>query len=166
MLTRRLPNAPELEIYCMYGTGLLTERSYIYKLSPSSDRCYIPFRIDTSADGDSEGCLKGGVHFVDGDETVPTLSSGFMCAKGWKGKTKYNPSGSPTFIREYDHAPPSNVILEGRGTQSGSHVDVLGNFALLEDLLLVVTGASGEDIGGDRIFSDILKWSDRIPLKV
>eukprot|EP00246_Nothoceros_aenigmaticus_P012763 TRINITY_DN4098_c0_g1_i3.p1 TRINITY_DN4098_c0_g1~~TRINITY_DN4098_c0_g1_i3.p1 ORF type:complete len:474 (-),score=70.18 TRINITY_DN4098_c0_g1_i3:742-2163(-) len=165
-LETTLPNAPDMEVLCMYGTGMLTERSYIYKLSPSSDRCYIPFRIDTSADGDSEGCLKGGVHFVDGDETVPTLSAGFMCAKAWKGKTRYNPSGSASFVREYDHAPPSNVILEGRGTQSGSHVDVLGNFALLEDILLVVSGASGKELGGDRVYSDIFKWSERISLKL
>ncbi|CAM6085982.1 unnamed protein product [Calypogeia fissa] len=164
-LESELPNAPEMEIYCMYGVGILTERSYIYKTSPSGDSCYIPFRIDTSVEGDSEGCLKGGVHFVDGDETVTALSAGFMCAKGWRGKTKYNPSGSPAILREFDHAPPSN-LLEGRGTQSGSHVDIMGNFALIEDVLRISAGATGEEIGGDRYYSDILKWSERIKLKL
>ncbi|KAK7850874.1 phospholipid:diacylglycerol acyltransferase 1 [Quercus suber] len=52
-----------------------TERAYVYKLTPPSE-CYIPFQIDTSAEGGSEdSCLKGGVFSVDGDETVPVLSS-------------------------------------------------------------------------------------------
>ncbi|KAL3699140.1 hypothetical protein R1sor_017162 [Riccia sorocarpa] len=160
-----LPNAPEVEIYCMYGVGILTERSYIYKLSPSSDSCYIPFRIDSSAEGESEGCLKGGVHFVNGDETVPALSAGYMCQKGWRGKTRYNPHGLKTFVREFNHAPPSN-LLEGRGTQSGSHVDIMGNFALIEDVLRAAAGASGEEIGGDRTYSEIAQWSENVRVEL
>eukprot|EP01018_Ginkgo_biloba_P007414 Gb_12803 [translate_table: standard] len=165
-LETKLPNAPEMEIYSLYGVGIPTERSYVYKLSPSADTCYIPFRIDSSAeDGDTGDCLKGGVYLVEGDETVPTLSAGFMCAKGWRGKTRFNPSGMATFIREYDHAPPAN-LLEGRGTQSGTHVDIMGNFALIEDIIRVAAGAKGEDIGGDQVYSDILKWSEKIKLRL
>ncbi|MBA0846023.1 hypothetical protein Goarm_022589 [Gossypium armourianum] len=161
----KLPNAPDMEIYSLYGVGLPTERGYIYKVAPPSD-CSIPFQIDTSVDGDSEdSCLKGGVFSGDGDETVPIISAGFMCAKGWRGKTRFNPSGIRTYNREYKHAPPAN-LLEGRGTQSGSHVDLLGNFALIEDLLRVAAGATGEDIGGDRVYSDIFKWSERINIKL
>ena len=151
----------------MYGVGLMTERAYVYKLSPHLETCHIPFRIDTTihGDADEDTCLKGGTRFVDGDETVPVLSAGFMCAKGWRGHTRFNPSGSATFVREYEHDPPSN-LLEGRGTQSSSHVDIMGNFALIEDIMKVAAGASGEEIGGDRIYSDILKWADRIPLKL
>ncbi|GJS09744.1 hypothetical protein Tco_0366540 [Tanacetum coccineum] len=72
-----------------------------------------------------------------------------MCAKGWRGKTRFNISGIKTYAREYEHKPPIN-LLEGRGTESGTHVDNLGNFQLLEDVLRVATGASGEDLGGDR----------------
>ncbi|KAK9280828.1 hypothetical protein L1049_003717 [Liquidambar formosana] len=162
-LETKLPNAPEMEIYSMYGVGIPTERAYIYKLSPSAE-CYIPFQIDTSAKGENEdSCLKDGVYAVDGDETVPVLSAGFMCAKGWRGKTRFNPSGIRTYIREYDHAPPAN-LLEGRGTQSGAHVDIMGNFALIEDILRVAAGATGEDLGGDRVYSDIFKWSEKIKL--
>jgi len=164
-LETTLPDAPDMEMYCLYGVGIPTERSYIYKVSPASDSCYIPFRIDTSADGDSEGCLKGGVQFVDGDETVPALSAGYLCHAPWKGKTKFNPAGSHSFVREYKHAPPAN-LLEGRGTQSGSHVDIMGNFALIEDILKVAAGWTGEEIGGDRIYSDLPKWSERIKLKL
>jgi phospholipid:diacylglycerol acyltransferase len=88
-----------------------------------------------------------------------------MCAKGWRGPTRFNPSGAATFVREYNHAAPSN-LLEGRGTQSASHVDIMGNFALIEDIMRVAAGASGEEIGGDRIYSDILKMADKIPLEL
>ncbi|KAL8247248.1 hypothetical protein R6Q59_008464 [Mikania micrantha] len=160
-LETKLPDAPEMEIYTLYGVGIPTERSYVYKLSPS-DKCNsIPFRIDSSAEG---GCLRGGIYFVDGDESVPVISAGFMCAKGWRGKTRFNPSGSATYIREYRHKPPG--FLEGRGLESGHHVDIMGNAALIEDVLRVAAGASGEDIGGDRIYSDILKMSDRVNIEL
>lgn len=153
-----------MEIFSMYGVGLPTERSYIYKLTPFAE-CYIPFEIDTTQDGgsDEDSCLQGGVYTVDGDETVPVLSSGFMCAKGWRGKTRFNPSGIRTYVREYDHSPPAN-LLEGRGTQSGAHVDIMGNFALIEDVIRVAAGAKGEDLGGDKVYSDIFKWSEKIKL--
>eukprot|EP01018_Ginkgo_biloba_P018029 Gb_39374 [translate_table: standard] len=164
-LETKLPDAPDMEMYCLHGVGIPTERSYVYRLSPSLDMCYIPFRIDNSAEGDSKGCLKGGVFFVDGDETVPALSAGFMCAKGWRGKTRFNPSGMATFIREYDHAPPAN-LLEGRGMQSGAHVDIMGNVALIEDIMRVAAGATAKEKGGNRVYSDILKWSERINLRL
>ncbi|KAL3532669.1 hypothetical protein ACH5RR_006190 [Cinchona calisaya] len=164
-LETKLPSAPDMEILSMYGVGIPTERAYVYKFSTTSE-CYIPFQIDTSAEAGYEGsCLKGGVFSVDGDETVPILSAGFMCAKGWRGKTRFNPSGIRTYIREYNHAPPAN-LLEGRGTQSGAHVDIMGNFALIEDIIRVAAGATGEDLGGDRAYSDIFKWSDRINIKL
>lgn len=149
----------------MYGVGVPTERAYVYKLTPAAE-CYIPFQIDTAAEGGiEESCLKGGVFSVDGDETVPVLSSGLMCAKVWRGKTRFNPSGIHTHIREYDHAPPAN-LLEGRGTQSGAHVDIMGNFALIEDIIRVAAGATGEDLGGDQVYSDIFKWSEKINLQL
>lgn len=159
----RLPNAPEMEIFSMYVVGIPTERAYVYKLSPAAD-CYIPFQIDTSANGeDEDSCLEDGVYTVDGDETVPVLSAGFMCAKGWRGKTRFNPSGIRTYVREYDHAPPAN-LLEGRGTQSGAHVDIMGNFQLMEDIIRVAAGATGGELGGDQVYSNIFKWSEKIDL--
>ncbi|KAJ0969205.1 hypothetical protein J5N97_022082 [Dioscorea zingiberensis] len=82
----RLPDAPEMEIYCYYGVGIPTERSYVYKLSQPSKCNSIPSQIHSSADGNERDCLRGGVYFVDGDESVPSLSAGFMCAKGWREK--------------------------------------------------------------------------------
>ncbi|OAY65459.1 Phospholipid:diacylglycerol acyltransferase 1 [Ananas comosus] len=164
-LETKLPNAPEMEIFSLYGVGIPTERAYVYKVSRSTE-CHIPFQIDTSANGEHKGsCLRDGVYLSNGDETVPALSAGFMCAKGWRGRTRFNPSGIKTYIREYNHAPPAN-LLEGRGTQSGAHVDIMGNFALIEDIIRVAAGATGEDLGGDRVYSDIFKWSEKINLKL
>ncbi|KAA8523292.1 hypothetical protein F0562_009715 [Nyssa sinensis] len=164
-LETKLPNAPNMEIFSLYGVGIPTERAYVYKLSPAAG-CSIPFQIDTSADGGLGcTCLKDGVFSVDGDETVPVLSAGFMSAKGWRGKTRFNPSGIRTYIREYNHAPPAN-FLEGRGTQSGAHVDIMGNFALIEDIIRVAAGSTGDDLGGDRVYSDIFKWSEKIKLQL
>lgn len=154
-----------MEIYCLYGVGIPTERSYIYKLSSSNKCKSIPFQIDVSADGEQGNSLKNGVHFVDGDESVPVLSAGFMCAKGWRGRTRFNPSGITTYIREYQHKPPGS-LLEGRGLESGAHVDIMGNVALIEDVLRVAAGATGSEIGSDRIYSDINQMSDRINLRL
>lgn len=156
-----------MEMHCLYGVGIPTERSYIYKLSlTSSGKCKssIPFRIDGQVDGDDE-CLRGGARFVDGDESVPVISSGFMCAKGWRGKTRFNPSGMETFVREYKHKPPGS-LLESRGTQSGAHVDIMGNVGLVEDVLRIAAGASGKEIGGDRVYSDVMRMSEKVRIRL
>ena len=36
----------------------------------------------------------------------------------------------------------------------------MGNVALVEDILRVAAGATGEEIGGDKIYSDILRMSE------
>lgn len=165
MFLSRLPNAPDMEIFSMYGVGIPTERAYVYAEAPSAE-CYIPFRIDTSASEEEDDvCLKDGVFSVEGDETVPVLSAGFMCAKGWRGTTRFNPSGIKNFVREYEHAPPAN-FLEGRGTQSGAHVDIMGNFALIEDVMRVAAGATGDELGGDHVYSEIFEWSNKIMLEL
>ncbi|XVF69067.1 hypothetical protein PTKIN_Ptkin11bG0051000 [Pterospermum kingtungense] len=164
-LEMKLPDAPDMEIYCLYGVGIPTERSYVYKLS-SNNRCKsIPYHIDRSVRGEDGSCLKGGVYFADGDESVPVLSAGFMCARGWRGRTRFNPSGIATYTREYRHKPPAS-LLEGKGIDSGAHVDIMGNVALIEDIVRVLAGASGEEIGGDRIYSDILTMAERVNLQL
>nr|GFD11056.1 phospholipid:diacylglycerol acyltransferase 1-like [Tanacetum cinerariifolium] len=55
------------------------------------------------------------------------------------------------YIREYDHKPPAN-FLESLGTLSGAHVDIIGNFKLIEDVIRVAAGAKGEELRGDQVY--------------
>ena len=45
-----------------------------------------------------------GVRTSDGDGTVPLISTGLMCYKGWRTK-RLNPAGIPIISREYTHNP-------------------------------------------------------------
>ncbi|KAI4322355.1 hypothetical protein L6164_022059 [Bauhinia variegata] len=164
-LETKLPDAPDMEIYSLYGVGIPTERSYVYKMSPS-DKCKsIPFQIDNSAGGEEGSCLEGGVYFVDGDGSVPVVSAGFMCAKAWRGRTRFNPSGVASYVREYQHKRSAS-LLEWRRVESGAHVDIMGNVGMIEDVLRVAAGATAAEIGGDMIFSDIMKMAERIHLRL
>ncbi|XWS28639.1 hypothetical protein CRYUN_Cryun25bG0088300 [Craigia yunnanensis] len=129
--------------------GIPTERSYAYKLPPTNRCKSIPYQIDSSVHGEDNSCLKGGVYFADGDESVPVLSAGFTCAKGWRGRTRFNPSGIATYIREYQQKPPAS-LLEGRDIESGANVDIMGNVALVEDILCIAAGATGMEIGEEE----------------
>ncbi|KAI9076243.1 hypothetical protein K1719_041816 [Acacia pycnantha] len=166
-LETQLPEAPNMEIYCLYGVGIPTERPYVYQLSASEKRSTIRFQINSSAEEDEGRCLKGGVYFGDGDESVPVISAGFMCAKGWRGRTRFNPSAISTYVREYIHKQASPSLLQRmRGLESGDHIDIMRNYELIEDVVRVAAGATGSDIGGDRIFSDIIGMSKRIDLRL
>ncbi len=99
-LETRLPLAPSLKIYCFYGVGKPTERSYYYRedLDPLSA---VNVTIDTAL---TRGGVDHGVVMGEGDGTVNLLSMGYMCAKGWKIK-RYNPSGSEVKVHEMSHEP-------------------------------------------------------------
>lgn len=43
---------------------------------------------------------EAGVQKTDGDGTVPLISLGLLCRKGWRGK-KLNPAGLRVVSREY-----------------------------------------------------------------
>lgn len=45
-----------------------------------------------------------GVRTSDGDGTVPLVSTGLMCHKGWRTK-RLNPANIPIVSREYIHQP-------------------------------------------------------------
>ncbi|XWS52927.1 hypothetical protein CRYUN_Cryun11dG0114800 [Craigia yunnanensis] len=140
-LEMKLPDAPDMEIYCLYGVGIPTERSYVYKLSPTNRCKSIPYQIDSSVHGEDDSCLKGGV----GEEEPGSIHL--------------------ALLHTYRHKPPAS-LLEGRGIESGAHVDIMGNVVLIEDILRIAAGATGKEIGGDRIYSDILRMSERINLRL
>ena len=99
-LETRLPLAPHLKIYCFYGIGKSTERSYFYRedLDPQSK---LNVTIDT---GLTRAEVDHGIIPGEGDGTVSLLSSGYMCTKGWRIK-RYNPAGVQVKVYEMPHEP-------------------------------------------------------------
>jgi len=68
------------------------------------------------------------------DGTVPLISLGYMCVKGWKDSL-YNPAGIKVITREYYHETASSFDLRG-GSKTADHVDILGNYAVTVSNLL------------------------------
>jgi len=105
-LETRLPLAPKFKIYCFYGIGKETERAYYYR---NDDEPFsgLNVTLDTgfiSGAETPEGPVDHGVVMGEGDGTVNLLSSGYMCAKGWKQK-RYNPAGVKITTYEMRHEP-------------------------------------------------------------
>jgi phospholipid:diacylglycerol acyltransferase len=81
-LETTLPQAPNMKIYCLYGVGKDTERAYYYE--QNREQCVgIPVSINTKM-YNKESKVSFGVQLVEGDGTVPLMSLGYMCVKGWK----------------------------------------------------------------------------------
>ncbi|KAL8711047.1 MAG: hypothetical protein Q9220_004428 [cf. Caloplaca sp. 1 TL-2023] len=152
-LETRLPLAPHLKIYCFYGVGKPTERSYWYRedLDPTSK---INVTIDTSLTYEE---IDRGVIMGEGDGTVPLMSNGYMCAKGWRIK-RYNPSGVEIKVYEMPHEPDRFSARGGPNT--GDHVDILGR-ASLNDLILRVAGGKGNLIE-ENFVSRIREYSEKV----
>ncbi|KAF9436463.1 hypothetical protein BGZ76_003924 [Entomortierella beljakovae] len=175
-LEARLPNAPNMRVYCLYGVGKSTERSYSYNsvsdLAPpildqkpgnvSDETSKVPnIYIDTSVHDDKLG-ISYGIHQGDGDGTVPLLSTGYMCVEGWKKKL-YNPAGLNVITREFTHqSSPSPVDLRG-GKKTADHVDILGNFQVTRDILTIAAGRDGDGLE-EQIFSKIREYSAKVDI--
>lgn len=149
-----LPPAPSMKIYCIYGVGLQTEQAYTYRsLDDANVSSLIRWKINATHHDPSNG-IENGILSSDGDLTVPLISLGAMCVKGWRG-SKLNPSGIRIVVREKNHAL-AQLTLDPRergGATSAHHVDVLGNEGLLNDVLAIVSG-HGEELV-DEIVSSI-----------
>lgn len=91
-LEARLPKAPSMKIYCLYGHGKETERAYYYDGTGE-------FIDGTVASGPNIPTVRNGVLMGDGDGTVSLLSLGSMCVDGWK-RPRYNPSRIPIVTHE------------------------------------------------------------------
>ena len=144
-LEARLPKAPNMKIYCFYGIGKPTERAYFYKHSNNPLHGDINISIDTSvttANGrlQQPGSVDHGVVFGEGDGTVNLLSTGYMCAKGWKNIKRYNPAGVKVTTFEMPHEP--DRFSPRGGPNTGDHVDILGRSSL-NDLILRIAGGKG-----------------------
>lgn len=154
-LETRLPLAPNLKIYCFYGIGKPTERSYYYRedLSPFSK---LNATIDTTVKTDD---IDHGVIPGEGDGTVSLMSTGYMCAKGWRIK-RYNPAGVQIKTYEMQHEPDRYSPRGGPNT--ADHVDILGR-ASLNDLILRIAAGHGEQVE-ETYFSNIREYADKVKI--
>lgn len=161
-----LPHAPKLKIYCMYGSGLDTERAYFYRrntdASSQNETMEPPIVMDTNIQA-SETDVKFGVRMTNGDGSVPIVSLGYLCANAWQRKDSgLNPSGVNVITREYQHEAEFRVDDPMRsGPKSGEHVDFMGNEAMTEDFVRVVTGFEVHKVER-RFVSDIQEIAAKI----
>ncbi|KUJ14851.1 Lecithin:cholesterol acyltransferase [Mollisia scopiformis] len=154
-LETRLPLAPNLKIYCFYGIGKPTERSYYYR-NPENPLTSLNITIDTGLTKDN---IDHGVILGEGDGTVNLLSVGYMCNKGWN-MHRYNPAGVKIKVYEMPHEP--DRFSPRGGPNTGDHVDILGRQSL-NDLILRVVGGKGDGIG-ENVVSEIRTYADRVKI--
>lgn len=140
-----LPNAPELKIFCFYGVGNPTERSYIYQEEEDKEISKLNVSILSKSD-------KQSVFFTDGDGTIPIMTHA-MCHK-WKTSPNYNPGGSQIKIVEMKHAP-DRFDIRG-GAKTAEHVDILGSAELNELVLKVASGR--DDLIQERVVTNMTEW--------
>ena len=152
-LETRLPLAPNLRIYCFYGIGKSTERSYFYR-EDTDPLSKLNVTIDTTLTRDD---IDHGVILGEGDGTVSLLSNGYMCAKGWRLK-RYNPAGVQIKVYEMPHEP--DRFSPRGGPNTGDHVDILGRSSL-NDLILRVAGGKGDQIEENYV-SNIREYSEKV----
>ncbi|KAJ5239873.1 hypothetical protein N7468_004492 [Penicillium chermesinum] len=155
-LETRLPHAPDMKIYCFYGVGKPTERSYWYQ-EESDPSVKLNVSIDTTVN--LEDGIDRGVFMGEGDGTVNLLSTGYMCAKGWHIK-RYNPAGTKIKVFEMPHEP--DRFSPRGGPNTGDHVDILGR-ASLNELILRVASGKGDDIE-ETFYSNIREYADRVQI--
>ncbi|KAL1988133.1 hypothetical protein VTN96DRAFT_663 [Rasamsonia emersonii] len=153
----RLPLAPDMKIYCFYGVGKPTERSYFYQ-EERDPLAKLNVSIDTTVTT-GDGSVDRGVVMGEGDGTVNLLSMGYMCSKGWRIK-RYNPAGVKIKVFEMPHEP--DRFSPRGGPNTGDHVDILGR-ASLNDLVLRVAGGKG-DLIEDNYVSRIREYSERVKI--
>ena len=153
--------------------GKSTERSYFYQ-ETRDPLSKLHVNIDTRVSG---GEVDRGVVLGEGDGTVPLLSIGYMCSRGWKIR-RYNPAATQVITFEMPHEPDRFNPRGGPNTgQSlalspqhegaaltcgyiGDHVDILGRQSL-NDLILRVAAGKGDSIE-DHVVSNIVEYSKNV----
>ncbi|KAG5920716.1 hypothetical protein E4U42_006091 [Claviceps africana] len=153
-LETRLPNAPNLRIYCFYGVGKPTERAYYYRAPDQPTNTKLKIVIDT---GLTEGEVDHGVVMGEGDGTVNLLSTGYMCNHGWHMK-RYNPGNSPITVVEMSHEPER--FSPRGGPKTADHVDILGR-ENLNELILRIAAGRGDTIS-NYVVSNIREYAAKV----
>lgn len=155
-LETRLPLAPNLKVFCFYGVGKPTERTYYYRPPDFPNLTKLNITIDTGLTVDD---IDHGVIMGEGDGTVNLLSTGYMCSKGWHMK-RYNPAGVKITVIEMPHEPER--FNPRGGPNTADHVDILGR-QNLNELLLRVAAGKGDDIE-DSIVSNIRDYANNVKI--
>ncbi|KJK84170.1 hypothetical protein H634G_00533 [Metarhizium anisopliae BRIP 53293] len=155
-LETRLPNAPNLKIYCFYGVGKPTERAYYYRAPDQPASTRLKITIDTAL---TEGEVDHGVVMGEGDGTVNLLSTGYMCNRGWHMK-RYNPGNSRITVVEMPHEPER--FNPRGGPKTADHVDILGR-QNLNELILRIAAGKGDTIT-DYVVSNIGEYADKVKI--
>lgn len=182
----RLPHAPSMKMYCVYGHGKPTERSYWYTRGPNdydddladvvdprcadpADDCSSPRPpldlplsrtswIDYEYTNDTvQPPITNGVRLGEGDGTVSLVSLGAMCVEGWK-RPRWNPASIDVKTIELPHLPIPSLVRGGANTSD--HVDILGSTRLNEIILQVATGV-GDEIK-ENFVSNIREYAKRM----
>ncbi|KJZ72394.1 hypothetical protein HIM_08197 [Hirsutella minnesotensis 3608] len=155
-LETRLPNAPNLKIFCFYGVGKPTERAYYYRAPDQPLTTNLNITMDT---GLTEGPIDHGVILGEGDGTVNLLSTGYMCNHGWRMK-RYNPGRSKIVVVEMPHEPER--FHPRGGPNTADHVDILGR-QNLNELILRVAAGKGDTIN-DFVTSNIREYAAKVKI--
>lgn len=186
-LEASLPDAPDMKIFCMYGVGKPTERTYFYEQSNyeqpalqddmagsgemsklkdmqnTTQKTPLNIPFVRSSYIDNSVSIKGdtdkGVQMGEGDGTVSLLSAGYMCNHGWK-MPRYNPSAIEVTTYEMLHEEDT-FDLRG-GPKTADHVDILGRAELSELILRVVCGEGGQI--SNKIVSGIADYIAKIDI--
>jgi phospholipid:diacylglycerol acyltransferase len=182
-----LPHAPNMKIYCFYGTGLPTERAFQYRINWKEDLDSTSPSLSSSSSARTTGTnhnghpisdppilldatdrqdvhVQQGIRFSDGDGSVPLVSLGYICTDAWqRSDSGLNPSRIKVYTREYKHEKMFTVDDPIRGgPRSSDHVDILGNLQMTEDFVRLVTEFESADVRSNHIVSDINRLSTEI----
>lgn len=148
-----LPNAPDMQVFSLYGIGKDTERAYFYRDSTNDST------TDLNVVLDYEKLEHGSVVVGPGDGTIslPCHSMPYR----WQDKnSKFNPGNCNVTIVEMMHKP-DEFDLRG-GAQTAEHVDILGRTELNELILKIVSGNSHKV--ESKILSNITDWVYKLDL--
>lgn len=153
-----LPNAPSMNVYCMYGYGLPTERMFHYGRNGADVDGDVSFVMTAVEDNPLEG-IQLGIKMTMGDGSVPLLSLGYAFAELWKEGSHLNPGNARVTTREYQHQGSFQIDDPLRqGPTSSEHCDILGNHELIEDIIRIATGSQVEPV----VVSDIHEIAKKI----
>merc|ERR1719193_548509 len=135
-------------IYCLTGIGLPTDVGYTFEL-----------------DGAKYNPIKGrkAITSSEGDGTVPYISNGYLCTKGW-AKGSWRNSGKNVILREFKHQPHMHYRRgESQGDyMSTRHRRITNNPEVIQAVLEIAATGKAEN----NIISDIREKSEEAGLRL